>query len=256
MNATFDVVPLWAAFLGTLTGMLLFAELGYRLGGRPREQRNKETEAPVGGMVAAQLGLLAFLLAITFSLAVQRFEERRQVLLDEANAVGTVYLRADMLAEAERLEVRRLLKEYVDLRLSVSQSGSVGSALERSDAIHAGLWSHASAAAKADPRSVPVGLFVESLNDVIDLHATRVQASLRSRLPGAVWFVLLSVAGMSFFMIGYHNGLTTAARSWVVTVVAVAFASVFWLVLNLERPHEGILRLSQQPMIDLRASMR
>src|SRR3954470_11590791 len=115
MNAPLDIIPLWAAFIVTLASMLLFTELGYRLGGWRGRRARKETESPVGSIVGAQLGLLAFLLAITFSLAISRFEDRRRVMLNEANAVATAYFRADLLAEPDRAEVRRLLAEYVDI---------------------------------------------------------------------------------------------------------------------------------------------
>ena len=256
MNATLDFIPLWAAFLVTLASMLLFTELGYRLGGWRGTAARRETESPVGSIVGAQLGLLAFLLAITFSLAITRFEERRQVLLNEANAIGTAYLRADLLPEPDRTQVRKLLTEYTDIRINAVATGAVAPAIKRSEEIHTQLWPYATAAARADPRSVPAGLFVEALNAIIDQHATRLQAGVQNRIPGTVWFILLSVAAMSFLIIGYHGGLTASARSPAVTVVAIAFASVFWLVLNLERPHEGALRLSQQSLIDLRNSMK
>src|SRR4051794_1044195 len=213
MNAPLDILPLWAAFLVTLASMLLFTELGYRLGGWRGSRANKENESPVGSIVGAQLGLLAFLLAITFSLAITRFEERRQVLLNESNAIGTAYLRADMLTEPDRSEVRRLLTDYVDVRINAVVTGAVAPAIKRSEQIHLELWPRAAAAAKADPHSVPAGLFIEALNAVIDQHATRLQAGVQNRIPGTVWFVLLSVAAMSFLIIGYHSGLTASARS-------------------------------------------
>jgi len=256
MNAPLDIIPLWTAFLFTLASMLLFTELGYRLGGWRGKRANKETESPVGSIVGAQLGLLAFLLAITFSLAITRFEERRQVLLNEANAIGTAYLRADMLPEPDRSQVRQLLTQYVDVRIAAVQTGAIEAAVKRSEEIHAQLWPRVTAAAKADPHSIPTGLLIEALNAVIDQHATRLQASVQNRIPGTVWFVLLSVAAMSFLIIGYHGGLAASARSPAIAVVAIAFSSVFWLVLNLERPHEGALRLSQQSLIDLRQSMK
>jgi hypothetical protein len=161
-----------------------------------------------------------------------------------------------MLSEPDRSEIRTLLTEYTDVRINAVVTGAVAPAIKRSEQIHAQLWPYAVAAARADPRSVPTGLFIQALNAVIDEHASRLQAGVQNRIPGTVWFVLLSVAAMSFLIIGYHAGLSASARSPAVAVVAIAFASVFWLVLNLERPHEGALRLSQQSLIDLRASMK
>ena len=251
----FDSVPLWAVFAGVLAGILLCVELGHRVGRWRHGRAEREKEAPVGGMVAAELALLAFLLAISFSLAASRFEARRGVLLDEANAIGTSYLRAAMLPEPHRTEVRRLLREYVDVRLAGARGDAVEAAVRRSEEIHGQLWTHATAAAEKDPRSIPTGLFVESLNETIDLHATRLQAALRSRLPSIVWAVLFAVAALSFAMMGYHAGLIGTNRTPATLVLALAFAIVIWLVVDLERPHRGMLRVSQQPMVDLRNSM-
>ena len=107
-----DAIPLWALFILTLFLVLLSIEGGYRLGRYRLTRSEHEKEAPVGAMVAAMLGLLAFMLAFTFGLAAQRFDTRRQVLLDEANAIGTTYLRAAMLPERGE-ELRSLLRKYV-----------------------------------------------------------------------------------------------------------------------------------------------
>jgi len=101
-----------------------------------------------------------------------------------------------------------------------------------------------------------VGLFVQSLNDVIDLHAKRLQASLRSRLPVTIWAALFAVAMLSFTAMGYHEGLSSGTRrSPAVLAVTLGFAIVIWLVADLERPHQGVLRVSQQPLVDLQNSM-
>src|SRR5262245_30926773 len=113
-----DVLPLWLVFAALLAVMLSAAEVGYRLGQMRHRQSGHEKEPTVGGIVAAELGLFAFLLAFTFGLAGARFEARRETLLDEANAIGTSYLRSKLLPEPQRTEVQKLLREYVDIRLA------------------------------------------------------------------------------------------------------------------------------------------
>jgi hypothetical protein len=255
MNLMLDVVPLWAIFFGALGCILLSVEAGYRLGRWRRRLAEQEKESSVGGMVAAELGLLAFLLAFTFGIAASRFEDRRQVLLNEANAIGTTYLRAAMLPEPHRAEIRRLLREYVDQRLAGAQPGALAPAIKRSEELQVQLWDQATAIAQADPHSIIAGLFVQTLNEMIDLHAVRLQAAVRSRVPVTVWGVLFVVTILSFGAMGYHAGLSGTIRSPAVLVVALGFATVFWLVVDLERPQQGLLRVSQQPMIDLKNSM-
>lgn len=255
VNAALDIFPLWGLFAATLVGIVLSVEGGYRLGRWRHTRSDQEKEAPVGGMVAAELGLLAFLLAFTFGIAASRFDERRQVLMDETNAIGTAYLRATMLPEPHRVEVRRLLRAYVDVRIAGVQEDSIGVAIRRSEDMQGRLWAEAAAVAEQDPRSIPVGLFIQALNEVIDLHAKRVQVGLRSRIPVTVWVVLFGVSVLSFGAMGYHGGLTGTTRSPSVLAMALTFAAVIWLVADLDRPHQGLLRVSQQAMIDLRNTM-
>ena len=105
------------------------------------------------------------------------------------------------------------------------------------------------------PNSIVVGLFVESLNEVIDLHAKRVTAGLRNRIPGTIWAVLFTIAVLSLGAMGYHSGLVGTDRSLAVIAVAFAFSAVIALVVDLDRPQEGTLRVSQQALIDVRQSM-
>src|SRR5438045_1409782 len=111
-----DFLPIWGLFAATLVLVLLTVEGGYRLGRSRRKSSEEEKEAPVGAMVQASLALLALLLAFTFGLAVARFDARRQLVVDEANAIGTTYLRAGMIPERGE-EVRAILREYVEVGL-------------------------------------------------------------------------------------------------------------------------------------------
>src|ERR1044072_2223445 len=114
-NLALDALPLWGLFIVILLVVLLSVEGGYRLGKYRRSRSEQEKEAPVGAMVGATLGLLAFILAFTFGLAAGRFDTRRQLVLDEANAIGTTYLRAGMLPDRGE-QIRNLLREYVAVR--------------------------------------------------------------------------------------------------------------------------------------------
>jgi hypothetical protein len=181
-----DALPLWGLFMATLLLVLLSVEGGYRLGKYRRSRSEEEKEAPVGAMAGATLGLLAFMLAFTFGLAAARFDTRRQLLLDEANAIGTTYLRAGMLPD-RRENIRALLRDYVDARLEAVRSGNVTEGIRRSEHLQGQLWAQAVALGENNPTSIVVGLFVQSLNEVIDLHAKRVTAGLRNRIPGVIW---------------------------------------------------------------------
>jgi hypothetical protein len=206
-------------------------------------------------MVGATLGLLAFLLAFTFGLASSRFDTRKEFVLDEANAIGTCYLRAGTLPEGNQ-EIRALLREYVDVRLQSLRSGELWRGMRGSEELHNRLWAQAEAVAKKNSGSMVVGLFVQSLNEVIDLHAKRVWAAFYNRIPGSIWIALYSVAVLALGAMGYHGGLAGTSRSLAILAVAFTFSLVMWLIADLDRPHEGSLIVSQQPLIDLRNSMK
>ena len=249
-----DVLPLWSLFL-VIIGLVLFAiEGGYRLGRYRRRRSELEKDAPVGAMVGSTLGLLAFMLAFTFGMAASRLDNRKALVLEEANAIATTYLRAAMLPEG-RDEVRQHLRDYVDARLEAVESRDMAQGLRRAEDLQGQLWSRAVAVGQQHPDSIVVGLFVTSLNEVIDLHARRVTAGLRNRIPGTIWAVLFTIAGLSLGAMGYHSGLVGTTRSLAVIVVAFAFSAVIALVVDLDRPQEGTLRVSQQALVDVRQSM-
>ena len=157
-SSPLDHLPMWLFFVATNIVVFVAVECGYRLG-KFRRSHSAETDAPVGSMVGATLGLLAFILAFTFGLAASRFDERRHVVLNEANAIGTTYLRAGLLAEPHGTEIRRLLREYVDLRLQAVQQQRIELLMPDIEKLHRQLWSEAEAAAAKD-RSDIAGLFI------------------------------------------------------------------------------------------------
>ena len=249
-----DTLPLWGVFGTTLLLVLLSVEGGYRLGRYRHKVSSREKEEPVGAMVGATLGLLAFLLAFTFGLAATRFDARRDVVLGEANAIGTTYLRAAMLPEY-RDDVRALLRAYVDVRLELARTKQVAASVRRSEELQGQLWNRTVSLGEKHPGSIVVGLFIQSLNEVIDLHAKRLDMALRSRIPGVIWAGLYGVAVLALGGIGYQSGLAGTTRSLETVAVAVAFSLVIWLIADLDRPGEGFLTVSQQAMLDLRSSM-
>ncbi len=249
-----DVVPVWGLFLAACGLIWLALEGGYRLGRWRHARAAEEKETSVGAMVGSILGLLAFLLAFTFGLAASRFDDRRQTVLLEANAIGTTYLRARLLPEPQRTESAKLLREYVDVRVRGVQEGTVAAAVIRSEELHELMWAQAVKA--AEKKDSPItGLFVQSLNEVIDLHAKRLLIGMRSRIPIIIWLGLFGLALLGMAAVGYQAGLSATRRSPAMSALVLAFAGVLYLIADLDRPNEGLLRVSQQALIDVRKSM-
>lgn len=250
-----DVVPLWAFFAVTMALAVMSLEVGYRLGRWRHACSSEEKEAPVGAMVGSILGLLAIMLAFTFNLAASRFDARRQAVLQEANAVGTAYLRARLLPEPQQSQITALLRQYVDVRIRGSHIDTIAEGIVRSEQLHQQLWEQAIEAARKNPESIMTGLFLQSLNEVIDLHARRVMVGLHSRIPLPLWLALFALALLGMFSMGYQAGLSVTRRSPAELFLATAFAAVLFLIVDLDRAHEGSLRISQQAMMDLQRTM-
>jgi hypothetical protein len=253
----FERIPPWTIFACTLLLLLLSIKIGHRLGITQSKSATFEQDTPVGAMVAASLGLLAFMLAFTFGMAGTRFDARRHVVVDEANAIGTTFLRAEMLPPPHAESARALLREYVDIRITGPSmtAEKLKAALERSAEIHDLLWNEAVAAAREDPHSLPTSLFIQSLNELIDLHAKRIAVSLRFRVPRVIWVSLYVLAFLSMAILGYHAGLRSIRRSFAFVFLAVAFSAVIGLIADIERPRQGLVRVSQEALIDARAGM-
>ena len=187
-------------------------------------------------------------------MAASRFEVRRGLVLDEANAIGTTYLRAALLPEPHRTEIRALLRDYVDLRLEAAQPGMTVPARERSEEVQGRLWAQAVSVGEKKPTPI-TGLFIQSLNEVIDLHAKRVTMGMRNHIPITIWGALYLTAILATAGVGYHGGLTSPIRTLATLALVVIFSGILWLIADLDRPQEGLLKVSQQAMVDLRKSL-
>lgn len=246
-----DYIPLWAQFAVTVLLVLAVLEGGYRLALFRKRQSGKGIDAPIGSVIGGTLGLLGFLLAFTFGMAASRFETRRELLLDEVNAIGTCYLRAGLVPDTERVEIRRRLREYVHLRAEVvKQPQTLPQVIARSEELKDELWLQALLVAKKDSNSEMHALFVDSLNDVIDFHTKRLVVS-QYRIPDAIWVSLYVVSMLSMAGVGYQFGLAGTRDNAISLFLALAFSIVICLIADLERGHEGNLQVSQQPMIEL-----
>lgn len=247
-----DYLPNWAVFGGTVLLVLASIEAGFRIAVKCKRAGDEAKGSPIGSATGGTLGLLAFLLAITFGMAGSRFEARRELLLDEVNAIGTCYLRAGVTPEPMRDEVQKLLREYVHLRSeALKRPDLLIEAMKRSQVILDELWAQAQLVAQKDPNSEMHALFVDSLNEVIDFHTKRIVVG-RYRVPNVIWLALYVIAVLSMASVGYQFG-RAAARDWAIGLfLAVAFSIVITLIAALDHSiFDGGLVVNQQPMIEL-----
>jgi len=187
----YSLLLIFAAGLGVILGL---SEIGWQLGVRAEGKGGSN----LATLESAMLGLLALMIAFTFSMALSRFDARRDAVLNEANAISTTALRARLLPEPHRAETLKLLTEYVQIRLDIIRAGTSlaerNAAVVRSNAIQEALWQQAKAMAAKERGLIPTGLFIESLNLMIDDQGKRL-AALRSPSPHVRWRVRLAHAG-------------------------------------------------------------
>lgn len=202
-------------------------------------------------IVGSILALLAFLLAVAMGMASDRFDTRRGLVLDEANAIGTTYLRAGYLPEPASSEIRALLREYVPLRIVTNELGDIRVRMARSVEVQEKLWSIAEELARGTPESDVLALFIDSLNETIDMHQTRITAGIYARVPETVTILLYFGSILTLGVVGYNAGLTRRRSLLTTIVLIIVLDAVITLVVDLDRPRDGFLKVNQQPLIDL-----
>ena len=202
-----DSLPIVGVFITFCLVALLSYEIWFRLGRWWQKITPDEKEGPTGALVGSLIGLMAFLLAITTGMASDRFDTRRGIVLAEANSIGTTFLRSGYLPEPAMTESRKLLREYVPLRIVPDDLKDLQVKLARSVEIHSALWAIAEELARNAPDSDVLALYIESLNETIDLHETRVVSNLYARVPETVLLLLLVGSILTLGMVGYGAGL-------------------------------------------------
>jgi len=246
-----DPLPIAVVFGLIAVTLFVVFEVGYRVGRWWQAKTPDEKEGPTGMLVGSLLALMAFLLAVTMGMASDRFDTRRALVLEEANAIGTTYLRAGYLPQPYGADSQELLREYVPLRINVADRGQLAANFARSTEIHAELWAKAEELARGTPESVVLGLYIETLNQMIDVHETRATAIVTARVPETVLILLIIGTALTMGMVGYSAGLTGRRSFLGAAVLVVVLAAVLTLVIDLDRPRDGFLQVSQQPLRDL-----
>jgi hypothetical protein len=247
----------WRVIIIVSAVLLLAAEVGFRLGLRLYRSKDEARKGQIGGVQSALLGVLGLLLGFTFAMEISLYQNRRDLILQEANSIGTTFLRASLLPDTHRASVQDLLRRYVDVRLEFYKTGAdvakQNDAEQRAAQIQRELWAHTVQAARESPSPI-VATFINSLNETIDLDATQLHA-FRSRVPGPVWLLVLAVAIGGCCATGYAAGSSGERANFSNVVLPVLIAVVITLIADIGRPRSGLIRINQQPMIDLQTNL-
>jgi hypothetical protein len=248
----FSRLPEWACFIATLIFVLISHEIGFRIGTIRRLKPGDNPETAAGTISGVTIGLLAFMLAFTFNGASNNHDVRKDLLIDEANTVRTAYQRSMQLPDPTRADVRDLLREYVDIRLNMSQPrrSNFRQAFGRMQVIQQDLWSTALELQNKEPNTPMLGLFTESLNELFNLNAKRSNAFTQGRISNIIWIVLYLLTFITMSMLGYRIALHGIRSTFMEVTLALAFSSVLLLIITLDRPN-GMLRVDPRPLADV-----
>jgi hypothetical protein len=245
-NLVMIVVPFLCVLLPTL--------FGQQFGLYRKAKSIKVSDAPIGSVVGASLGLLAFMLAFTFQIVDNRYNERKKLLLDEVTTIRTTYLRAGLIPEPFKSNTRKHLIEYVKLRVAIVEDVApqkINNLLVKSPIILDSLWHYSEELSKQDRSSESYSLFISSVNELNEIYNHRLTYTFEYKIPKTVMIILAVITLFSMFLLGYQFGISGKKNNVAIVLVSFTFASLMWLILALDNPEKGFMRLNQKPIITL-----
>ncbi len=260
-----DQFSLLGLFVSVIILLAFFIEVGFRRGVAHHPKSVKAQTAQVRAIMGATLGLLAFMLAFTFSTAQRHYDARVQNMVEEARIAGTAFLQADFLDEGVKIRVKALLHQYISDRLELhrmikqNRKPEVIALISKAEDMQRKLWSLSvgvefESRNAVDPKARS-DAFMLAVVGLIDIHNLRLHAALMNRIPVMVWLILFFTAIMSMLVMGYQAGLT-GKRTPIATVsLAVVFSAVMILITDLDRPLMSMFEINNQVMINLQSKM-
>jgi hypothetical protein len=255
------VLTFFLAACGLGLGMLLLLEAGRRIGIWRRRKNPQAADKEGGAVEAAIFGLMGLLIAFTFSGAASRFDERRHLVVQEANMIGTFYLRLDLLPADSQKILREKMRQYVDTRLAfyrkLSDQDEAKAEMERSTALQLDIWREAAAGSRSAGLPSVMTLILSAANDMIDITTTRSMA-LKTHPPPIIFAMLAVLVLVSSLLAGYGMA-GSGTRNWLHMLIFAAMMTIaVYVILDLEYPRFGLIRVdaTDQVLLDLRRTMK
>ncbi len=259
--STLDQLPLGIVFAICVIGQIVFIELGFRYGVSQQGKGRKAQLAQVRAIMGASLGLLAFMLAFTFSAAQQHFEQRTQAYMLEVSAIDSAYRGADLIEADNRAQAQDLLRHFAKLRLRTTEAArakeieAVVELIRESERVHDVLWAIAESSMEGASGGEDTGIFAQAVLAMVNAHDARLQAGLFNRISPVIWITLFIMALLSMVVTGYQAGLTGTRSRLATWTLAITFAGVMTLITDLDRPTMTLFSMNQQLMVELENRM-
>lgn len=256
-----DQLPLLAVLLLCIFLQIAFIELGFRYGMSRRGGGHKAQMAQVRAIMGASLGLLAFMLAFSFNIAQQHFEERSSAYMMEVSAIHSALRSSALLDERAESQARELLGQFTRARIATIDAMKAADVervvdlIRESEQIHGSLWALATISIEEASEDRNRGMFAQSVLAMIAAHEARLQASLFNRISAVIWATLVLMAMLAMVVMGYQAGLTGTRSGLATWTLAITFAAVLTLITDLDRPRMTLFEVNQQLMFELEARL-
>jgi len=256
-----DTSVVFVLLPGLFLSTLLFVEIGRRIGARRRLEESERERVGLVTVETAIYALMGLMVAFTFSGAASRFDTRRAQVVQEANAIGTAYLRLDLLPESMQPALRKKFREYIDARMAIYEAlpdiEASNAHAVRAAALQDEIWSGAVEALRGAPPQASL-LLVPALNDMIDITTTRAIA-LRTHTPPVILATLAVLTLICSVLLGYGlaGGKPFSAALHMLGFALVITATIY-VILDLDHPRVGLIRVdyADQALADVRAGMK
>lgn len=248
-------IPQWSIGIVTLVLLIISVEIGYWIGLKVKVEMTQPMKDQISTIQTAILTIFTFLLGFTFAMALSRFDNRKQMVVKESNAIGTAVLRSQLLPVNQRAKTNELFKEYVNVEFSITSRANIPkeerNKLNREiKRLQDLLWTEAFNATENNPLSVPAGLFATSINQLIDIKTER-DIAISNHVPEIVLLGLLLFAALAIAILGYGNGLAATHARYPAVILCIVITLSFILIIDLDRPNRGLTQVSQESMIEL-----
>ena len=245
INLSFYLIDHWLIALAMLAVLIVASEIGYRKGTRKRELPESDRSL-MSGTSAAMLGLLGLLLGFTLAMAVGRWDERKIIIINESNAIGTLWLRAGFLEKPTRDELRKVLSEYTEARIVLGGSRddleTWRAARAKSEKLHTQIWSAIEHASNSEMSNASLSSLITAANELIDIHELRL-SSIENYLPVSLLLLLLSVAAVAISFLAWSFGAGTHGNRKAIMMLGILIIAVLLLIMDLNRPQRGMVSI-------------
>jgi hypothetical protein len=252
ISSLFSSLPIWIIYIIIVLLIVFSVRSGIAYASWRRTHFLDENDSAINTLVGATLGLLAFILAFTFSMTTSRFDARKHFLLEEINSIETSWLRSGLVEEPYNEELQKILVEYVEIRIwLVDNPKKVKKVIEKSLELQTKIWALITELTKRDLGNDRINvLLIDAVNDMFDNQTRRISIAVNDRIPNLIWIALFTLIVIAMFEVGYLLGKTEKSNWVLVFALSMAFATVVVLIVDLDSSN-GHITINNQSLYDM-----